>query len=229
MAGTGITAINSLTAAAQTLASTDLNISSSVATHTFTIANNAVTYAKMQNASAIKKLLGSNETTASITEIILGTNLTMSGNTLNASGGGGNSIGQLTIGQDVTTPAATAPSQSVIATLDPNYKAGSAGVTFDGGTSVITNGKIAYVRVPYKGTITAWYIATDVAGACSILVEQGSFPPPTTIFTAVLPSGRTANNTVSFNVAAGDYLAFTISGVSTVTWVNLSLSITKIL
>ena len=224
MAGTGITAINSLTAAAQTLASTDLNISSSVATHTFSIANNAVTYAKMQNASAIKKLLGSNDASASITEIILGTNLTMVGNTLNASGGGGITA--------LTTDVTASGTGSVAATLDANYKAGSAGVTFDGGGAVISNGKIAYVRVPYKGTITAWYIASDVSGACSILVQQGLagvFPPATTIFTAALPSGRTATNTVSVNVAAGDYLAFTISGVSTVTWVNLSLSITKIL
>jgi hypothetical protein len=145
-------------------------------------------------------------------------------------GSGGNSI--LSLASDVVATA-SAPSQTnVTATLDPNYKSGSAGVTFDGGTSVISNGKIAYVRVPYKGTITAWYIATDVSGACSILVEQGlsgAFPPATTLFSAVLPSGRTANNTVSFNVAAGDYLAFTISGVSTVTWVNLSISITKII
>jgi hypothetical protein len=87
MAGTGITAINSLTASAQTLASTDLNISSAVATHSFTIANNAVTYAKMQAISATSKLLGSSSTTTPVQEITLGTNLTMSGTTLNATGG----------------------------------------------------------------------------------------------------------------------------------------------
>jgi len=69
LAGTGITAINSLTASAQTLSSTDLNISSSVATHTFSIANNAVTYAKMQAISAVSKLLGSSSTTTPVQEI----------------------------------------------------------------------------------------------------------------------------------------------------------------
>jgi hypothetical protein len=85
LAGTGITAINSLTAAAQTLASTDLNISSSVATHTFSIANNAVTYAKMQAVSTTSKLLGSSSTTTPVQEITIGGGLTLTGTTLTAS------------------------------------------------------------------------------------------------------------------------------------------------
>jgi hypothetical protein len=85
LAGTGITAINSLTVAAQTLASTDLNISSSVATHTFSIANNAVTYAKMQAVSTTSKLLGSSSTTTPVQEITIGGGLTLTGTTLTAS------------------------------------------------------------------------------------------------------------------------------------------------
>jgi hypothetical protein len=85
LAGTGITAINSLTASAQTLSSTDLNISSSVATHTFSIANNAVTYAKMQAVSTTSKLLGSSSTTTPVQEITIGGGLTLTGTTLTAS------------------------------------------------------------------------------------------------------------------------------------------------
>jgi hypothetical protein len=55
-----------------------------------TIANDAVTLAKIQNATANSKLLGSGASGSGsdYTEITLGTNLSMSGTTLNASGGG---------------------------------------------------------------------------------------------------------------------------------------------
>jgi len=55
-----------------------------------TIANDAVTFAKMQNAIASSKLVGSGASGigANYEEITLGTNLSMSGTTLNASSGG---------------------------------------------------------------------------------------------------------------------------------------------
>jgi hypothetical protein len=55
-----------------------------------TIANNAVTYAKIQNATAIKSLLGSNDASTAIQEITIGTGLSMTGNVLMASGGSSN-------------------------------------------------------------------------------------------------------------------------------------------
>lgn len=67
-----------------------------------TIANDAVTYAKMQNVSAISRLLGRGSAAGvgDVEEITLGTNLSMSGTTLNASGGGGGG------GNSVTTTLA---------------------------------------------------------------------------------------------------------------------------
>ena len=53
------------------------------------IGNNKVTYAKIQNASGTSKLLGSNSFGAVIQEITLGSNLSMTGNTLSATNPGG--------------------------------------------------------------------------------------------------------------------------------------------
>lgn len=67
----------------------------------------AVTYAKMQNVSASSKLLGSSATGigAAPSELTLGTNLSMSGSTLNAAGGTGNVTSTTAVGSEPGTPA----------------------------------------------------------------------------------------------------------------------------
>lgn len=64
----------------------DITVSGSGST--WTVDANAITYGKIQNASGGSLLLGSNASGTGITEITLGSNLTMSGSTLNATGGG---------------------------------------------------------------------------------------------------------------------------------------------
>jgi hypothetical protein len=58
--------------------------------NTTDLVDDAVTYAKQQNCSAASRLLGRGDAGAGdVQEIVLGTNLSISGATLNATGGGG--------------------------------------------------------------------------------------------------------------------------------------------
>ena len=81
-----------------------------------TIGANAVSYGKMQAISASSKLLGSSASGTAVAEITLGTNLSMTGSTLNAAGGGGGGTVTIvsvttangvsgTVATDTTTPA----------------------------------------------------------------------------------------------------------------------------
>jgi hypothetical protein len=66
------------------------DVTASAGSNTTTIANDAVSYAKMQNVSAASKLLGRGDSgSGDVQEITLGTGLSMSGTTLSATGGGG--------------------------------------------------------------------------------------------------------------------------------------------
>lgn len=75
------------------------DVTASAGSNSTTIANDAVTYAKMQNVSAASRLLGRGSAggAGDPEEIVLGTNLSMAGTTLNAAGGGGANVGTGTV------------------------------------------------------------------------------------------------------------------------------------
>jgi len=106
---------------------------------------------------------------------------------------------------------------------------------------VITNGTTGYAQVPYSGTITGWTLVSSVSGSCTITPFKdtyANYPPlisSDNIFTvqpALASQIKNQNLSPTFvgsqaTVTVGDWIGFTISGVTTVSWVNLTLSITK--
>lgn len=128
-----------------------------------TIANDAVTFAKMQNSSGASVLIGRGSASGAgdFEEITLGTNLSMSGTTLNATGGSGSPAGSntqiqynnsgafgasanLTFGSNVLTvtgtetiATGTITSSSPALAITQTWNSG--GVTFKGLTMAITS------------------------------------------------------------------------------------------
>lgn len=83
------------------------DVTSSAGSLALTVANDAVTFAKIQNSSGASVLVGRGSAAGAgdFQEITLGTNLSMSGTTLNASGGGlsDGDKGDITVGGSGTT------------------------------------------------------------------------------------------------------------------------------
>ena len=122
------------------------------------------------------------------------------------------------------------------------FKVGSCGVIFTAVSGVVTNGTTGNAQVPDNGTITGWtLVSTSASGSCTVTVFKDTFAnyPPTSptdnIFTvqpALVSQIKNQDLAPTFvgsqaTVTAGDWIGFTISGVALVSWVNLTLSITK--
>lgn len=146
-----------------------------------------------------------------------------------------------TLYYDNTVSPAQWKTTSVNNLLNTSIKTGSCGVTFDGQGGVISNGRTAYVQIPYNGTLTGWTLVAAQSGSCTVTVFKDTYAnyPPTTpadnIYTvqpALVSTNKAQALTPTYiagmdTVTAGDWIGFTISGVTTVTWVNLTISITK--
>jgi hypothetical protein len=156
------------------------DVTASAGNNSTTIVSGAVTYDKMQNVTAASRLLGRQSgTSGSVQEILLGTGLTMSGTTLNASTTG--------IGGTVGTTANAIPKANGTA---GNVLQGS-GVTIDGSdlvsTSGVASGFITSItptgpserfsnKVTHAGFELTWHddVSTTRTG---VLVAPSSCPP----------------------------------------------------
>ena len=107
------------------------------------------------------------------------------------------------------------------------------------GGPVITTGTKGYVRVPFTGTITGWTILSDVSGSIVIDVWKDTYAnfPPTVADTiagtekptlsSAIKNQDTSLSTWTTSVTEGDIIAFNVDSATSVTWISLSIHITR--
>lgn len=140
----------------------DITVSSSGTV--YTIDNNVVSYAKMQDVSAASKLLGRGSAAGSgdPQEITLGTGLSMSGTTLNASAAPVNAIASATV---ATSQTNTSTSYADLATVGP-------AVTLTTGTEVIVTLSCNAFRA--SGTGSTSFCGVAVSGATTLAASDAN-------------------------------------------------------
>jgi hypothetical protein len=211
-----------------------------------------VTYAKIQDMSAASRLLGRGSAggAGDVEEIILGSGLSMSANTLSASGGGGGSPDNalyVTLATDSTLTAERVLTAGGNITLTDSGANGtitiktpiSIGITVDGAGSVITTGVKGFVVAPSTCTIDqSTLLSTDAsATAGSIVIDvwkdtYANYPPTVadTIAASAKPTLSSANKAQDTTltgwtktVTQGDIIGFKVDSATTVTRVTLIL------
>lgn len=196
------------------------------------MANNAVTYAKMQALSTTSKLLGSSSTTTAVQEITLGTNLSMSGTTLNAVGGVStvsNSDGSLII---------SPTSGSVVASLNTAHANTWTATQLHNNTTIQATGESTSsdgmgpinVTIPLNGSTYAGFGVTRLGGAAygigvntvnSLVIGTGTTRNNgATIDTTLFALGTNGNLAIKGSITTGLFqpVIFPTSSFSTSLW-----------
>lgn len=176
-------------------------------TFTSTIANSAVTYAKMQNVTA-GKLLGSTNTSAAAPgEVTIGTGLSLTNGTLAATNAGTvTSVAALTLGttgNDIGSSVATASTTPIITLNIPDASVSARGVVTTG-TQTIAGAKT------FSGAITAKnYITTVPANITATTTTALDFSTGNILKVSLGANITTLSVT---NATAGTYLLEIIQG-----------------
>ena len=180
------------------------DVTTSLGTVSTTIAPNKVTYSKMQAASASSKLVGSSSLGTNLQEISLGTNLTMSGATLNAA----------------------APAYASLQTTQMN-PTGSTGTAFVmagmGSTAKITPTATGKILITVSGAV----MNNTANGGVQAGIRYGTGAAPangasvtgTPIGTQIASTGQNASAFAPFTS-----VALETSSVGTAIWIDLSFA-----
>ena len=181
------------------------DVTASAGSNSLTIANDAVTFAKMQNSSAASVLLGrgAGSGAGDFQEITLGSGLTMTGTTLSASGGGGGtpggtnkqiqfndsgSFGGMVLEYSLSgiNPTLTIPDQTTANTDGPNLTIqGARGKGTGTGSTITLNGGNDELDVNYGAIVyIGGGVTSGVGGGLSFSAGQGEFTGGSIAFTA---------------------------------------------
>lgn len=113
-----------------------------------------------------------------------------------------------------------------------------AGAVFDGQGSPPTAGSVAFIVVPFSGTIDQWHIVADTSGSCVVDVWKAAGSVPTdadriagtekpTLSAAQLASDTSLTTWSTLAVTAGDVLGFELESAATLTRVAVEVRIAE--
>jgi hypothetical protein len=145
---------------------------------------------------------------------------------------------------DTNLSSADNTAQKALATLDDvagdfiKLATGSFGIGIDGGTTAISTGSKGFIVVPYACTIKAWTILANEEGSIVVDVKKSSyanFPTTASIAASAKPTLDSAQKNTdttltdwTISVSAGDVIEFVVDSATTVTRVNLIITVQKV-
>lgn len=146
----------------------------------------------------------------------------------------GDTIGVANGGTGATTAAGAVANFGLSTAASLNV--GNITFSFDGQGGVIATSAVAYGVATIAGTITAWYILSDVSGSCVIDLKKwngasyatviGTGNSPTLTAAAYATAAQNGSWT-SLAVAIGDRFQITITSLTTITKLAGSFTFTK--
>lgn len=195
----------------------DVTTSGAMAT---TIANSAVTLAKIANAAASSKLVGSGASGsgAAYAELTLGTNLSMSGTTLNATGGGSGAVVQVVNAQTgaVATGATVIPLDDTIPQNTEGDQYMSLAITPTSASNKLRIDVVVFGSVATAAEIAVALFQDSTANALAVTsMTDGINTARLTIpLTHYMTSGTTSATTFKVRVGPSSVVGFTFNGTS---------------